>query len=360
MLNTTEKKRFQGFIIRILIGFVAYIVLVSLLIHFEQDSAQSSLTNYTNALWYTIVTLTTVGYGDLYPVTIYGRIVGYVFVFLSIGVYGLLIGQFANIMSTIKENKMLGYNGTTFESHVVIIGWSEFGQMVTDQLLGAFKNVGIVTDKKEDIEFIKEKYDKKRVYTLYCDFQNYELMKKANLERSTVVFVNLQDDTQKLVFVLNMKKIYQGLEYVVTLENSNLKNTFLNAGVTNAISPHEVSSKILASYMFEPDVAAYTEDIMSFALTPTDYDIKQFLVTYDNPFLNKPYQETFFELKKRYNAILIGMSKKDKAGKRRLLKNPIGDIDINLGDYLLVIVNGNSFKLLQRTFNVQEGYFKDS
>ena len=185
-------------------------------------------------------------------------------------------------------------------------------------------------------------------------------MKRSNIERCNVVFVNLQDDTQKLVFVLNMKKIYQGLEYVVTLENANLKTTFLNAGVTNAISPHEVSSKILASYMFEPDVAAYTEDIMSFALTPTDYDIKQFLVTYDNPYLNKPYQDTFFDLKKRYNAILIGMSKKDKSGKRRLLKNPMGDININLGDYLLVIVNGNSFKLLQRAFNVQEGYFKES
>ena len=360
MLNSPEQRRFRGFILRIFIGLVAYFILVTILIFFEKDSSQSSLTNYTNAFWYTIVTLTTVGYGDLYPVTIYGRVVGYVFVFLSIGVYGLLIGQFANIMSTLKENKILGYNGTTFENHVVMIGWSDFGQMVADQLLGAFKNVAIVTDKKEDIEIIREKYDKKRVYTLYCDFQNYEFMKRSNIERCNVVFVNLQDDTQKLVFVLNMKKIYQGLEYVVTLENANLKTTFLNAGVTNAISPHEVSSKILASYMFEPDVAAYTEDIMSFALTPTDYDIKQFLVTYDNPYLNKPYQDTFFDLKKRYNAILIGMSKKDKSGKRRLLKNPMGDININLGDYLLVIVNGNSFKLLQRAFNVQEGYFKES
>jgi len=359
MLNSKEKKRINTFVFRVFIGLIVYFVLITLLIEFEKDFAQSAITNYHNAIWYTIVTLTTVGYGDIYPVTIYGRIIGYVFVFMSIGIYGLLLGQFANLVSTLKENKMLGYNGTTFEQHVVIIGYSDFGQLVTEQLIGANKKVAIVTDKKLHVELIKERFDKNMVFTLYTDFENTEMLKKANITESSVVFVNLQDDTEKLVFVLNMKKIFENLDFVVTLENSNLKNTFLNAGVTNAISPHEISSKILASYMFEPDVAAFTEDIMSFALTPTDYDIKQFLVTYDNPFLNKAYSQTFLDVKTRYNGILIGMSKKDKTGKRQLIKNPVGDYNIGLGDYLIVIVNGSSFKLIQEAFNVQEGYFKE-
>lgn len=359
MLNTQEKQRINRFILRVFLGLVMYFVLITLLIEFEKDYDQSAITNYHNAVWYTVVTLTTVGYGDIYPVTIWGRAIGFVFVLLSIGIYGLLIGQFANLVSTLKENKMLGYNGTTFEQHVVIIGWSDFGQLVTEQLIGANKQVAIVTDKKLDVELIRERFDKRMVYTLYTDLENTEMLKKANITQSSVVFVNLKDDTEKLVFVLNMKKIFTNLDFVVTLENSNLKNTFKNAGVTNAISPHEISSKILASYMFEPDVASYTEDIMSFAHTPTDYDIKQFLVTYDNPFLNKHYQEAFLEIKNKYNGILIGMSKKDKTGKRQLLKNPIGDFTIGLGDYLIVIVNGSSFKSIQKAFNVQEGYFKE-
>ncbi|MFT7032492.1 MAG: voltage-gated potassium channel [Cyclobacteriaceae bacterium] len=360
MLNYLETKKIKTVLFKILIGAIVYFILISLLIHFERDSPQSAITDYSHAIWFSIVTLTTVGYGDLYPATIFGQYIGYVFVFLSLGVYGILVGQFASIISTIKENKMLGYNGTTLMNHVVIIGWNEFSQMVTDQLIGAGKDVAIVTDKREHVDHIREKYHKNGVFTLYTDFQNYEILLKANITESSVVFVNLPDDTEKLVYILNLKKAYDGLEFVVTIENSNLKNTFIGAGVTNAISPNEISSKILASYMFEPDVASYTEDIMSFAKNENDYDIKQFLVTHDNPYLNKTYQESFFDLKKRYNTVLIGISKKDKNGNRKLIKNPLGEIGINLGDYLIVILNGTSFELILKVFNVEEGYFKET
>ncbi|RJE74919.1 TrkA family potassium uptake protein [Reichenbachiella sp. MSK19-1] len=359
MLNSSERRKINRFIFAILIGIVVYFILITLLIRFEQDSSQSSITNYHQAVWYTVVTLTTVGYGDIYPNTIYGRVIGYIFVLLSVGIYGLLIGEITNLVSTIKQNKMLGYNGTVFENHVVIIGWSDFGQLVTEQLIGANKQVAIVTNQRTDIDLIHEKYEKKNVFTLYADFENFDALKKVNIEKSSVTFVNLNDDTEKLVFILNIKKIYDNIEFVVTLENANLKNTFINAGVTNAISPHEISSKILASYMFEPDVAAYTEDIMSFAHTPTDYDIKQFLVTYDNPYLNKKYQQAFDGIKLDFNGVLIGMVKRS-GGKRLLIKNPQKEYKIELGDYLIIIVNGSSFELIQKAFNVQEGYFKET
>ncbi|UXP31705.1 NAD-binding protein [Reichenbachiella agarivorans] len=359
MLNSSERHKINRIVFGILIGLILYLVLITLLIRFERDSSQSTITNYHQAVWYTVVTLTTVGYGDIYPNTIYGRVIGYIFVLLSVGIYGLLIGQITNIVTTIKQNKMLGYNGTVFEDHVVIIGWSDFGQLVTEQLIGASKQVAIVTNQRAEIDLIHEKYDKKHVFTLYADFENFEVLKKVNIEKSSVVFVNLTDDTEKLVFILNIKKIYDQLEFVVTLQNANLKNTFINAGVTNAISPQEISSKILASYMFEPDVAAYTEDIMSFAHTPTDYDIKQFLVTYDNPFLNQKYQLAFDQIKSRYNGVLIGMVKRNSHGKRHLIKNPQKDYTIELSDYLIVIVNGSSFELIQKAFNVKEGYFKE-
>lgn len=360
MLNASERRRINRFIGGAIVGVIIYFALITLLINFEQDSNQSSITNYHQALWYTVATLTTVGYGDIYPVTLYGRAIGFIFVLMSVGIYGLLIGQITNLISTLKQNKMLGYNGTVFEQHVVMIGWSDFGQLVVEQLIGANKKVAIVTNIKSHIEHVHEKYDTAKVFTLYSDFENTEMLKKANIEQSTVVFVNLEDDTEKLVFILNMKKVFENLEFVVTLENANLKNTFISAGVTNAISPHDISSKILASYMFEPDVASYTEDIMSFAHTPTDYDIKQFLVTYDNPYLNKDYHASFDDIKKTYNGILIGMSKKDKTGKRQLLKNPEKKFSIGLGDYLIIIVNGNSFQMIQKAFNVQEGYFKEN
>lgn len=343
----------------ILLGILVYFILVSLLVFFERDSSQSAITNYENAIWYSIVTLTTVGYGDLFPATLFGRYIGYIFMLMSLGVIGLLIGQVTTLMSTYRENRKLGYNGTDMKDHAVIIGWNPFGKLVLEQLLGVGKKVAIITNEKSDVDFIKESDRSKNIYVLYADFNNFELLRKANIVDSSIVFLNLDNDTEKLVYVLNMKKHFPNVEFVVTLDNGDLKNTFVAAGVTNTISKHEISSKLLASYMFEPDVAAFSESIMSYAKNEGDYDIKQFLITGINPYVGKAYQEAFFDLKKRYNAVLIGITKRDKFGVKRLIKNPLGDLKISIGDYIIIIVNGKGHQLLTRVFNVNEGLIRD-
>lgn len=346
--------------IKIFAGFVVYFLLILALLYAEKDSTQSAIKDLQNAIWYSVVTLTTVGYGDLFPATIYGRVIGYIFILMSLGIYGLLIGQFTNLMATIQENKKLGLNGTNFEGHAVIIGWNDFGRLVLEQLIGVGKKVAIVTNNKEHIDLIKEQYDLKTIFTLYSDFSSFDLLKKTNIESSSIVFVNLDNDTEKLVYILNMKKHYPNLEYVVTLDNGDLKHTFTSAGVTNTISKHEISSKLLASYMFEPDVALFSESIMSFAQGDSDYDIKQLLVVSGNPYVGKPYQEVFFDLKRRYNCVLIGITKRDKYGNKRLIKNPLGELKISPGDYMIIILNGKAFKLLRKVFGVDEGYIRET
>ncbi len=335
---------------------IIYVILISLLIFFEKDSKQATIVDYPNAIWYSLVTLTTVGYGDLVPATIFGRAIGFIFIITSIGIYGIFIGQITTLMAAIKEEKHLGHNGTQMTGHAVIIGWNDFGKMVLDQLISVQKNVAIVTNDRDDIDFIRDKYKTKNVFILFSELDNYDFLQKANIEHSSIVFVNLKDDTEKLVYILNLKKKYPDLDYVVTLDNGDLKNTFLAAGVINTISKFEISSKLLASYMFEPDVASYSEDIMSVAKDDSDYDIKQFRVTDTNPYVGKPYQEVFFDLKTKFNGVLIGITKKDKHGKKHLLKNPLGDLKISVDDYLIIILNGKAFKLIRKVFGVDEGF----
>jgi voltage-gated potassium channel len=342
----------------ILLGLIVYFALIYALVRFEAVSNQTPIDSIPNAIWYSIVTLTTVGYGDMFPMTLYGRVIGYVFVFSSLVFYGLLIGSFSTFIITLRENRKLGLTGTNFSNHAVIIGWNDFGNQVADQLLGVGKKVAIVVNDKTAIDFIREKYHTKNIFVLYSDYKNYELLNNVNIAESSNVFINFDDDSEKLVYILNLKKRFPNLDYVVTLENGDLKDTFISAGVSNTISENEISSKLLASYMFEPDVAAYSESFMSIAKTEGDYDIKQFLVTPNNPYAGKAYQDAFYDLKQKYNSVLIGITKRDKYGKRRLIKNPLGDLKIAPGDYLILLLNGKSFKLLRKIFNVEEGYIK--
>ncbi len=341
----------------LLLGFAftaLYLGLVFTLWNYERSLENAQIVSLSDAFWYSIVTLTTVGYGDIVPASGVGRAIGYVFLFLSIGIYGILIGQFTAVITSINEHNKLGMHGTIFSNHVVVIGWTQFGKTVIDQLIQAGRKVVIVTKNRDNIDLLHEIYDKKQVFILYSDYENFELLDKANIEKSSSVLVNLENDTDKLVYILNIKKHFASSQYVVTIENANLKQTFINAGVKYAISKNEIASRLLASYMFEPDVAQYSEEILAYPTSDTDYDIKQFRILDGNPYIHEAYDKIFYELKKQHNVILIGLVR-EEAGKRNVHKNPQENFIIQTGDFLMMIMNRAAEMKIRKVFGIKEG-----
>ncbi|NVO01811.1 MAG: NAD-binding protein [Bacteroidetes bacterium] len=346
-------KKFGKFIIAI--ASILFITLVLLLFYFERDQPQTKITNLFDAIWFSIVTITTVGYGDVYPVTVAGRIIGVLIVLTSFLTMGYMVGNLSNKIRKFMEEKKLGFYGTDFENHVVIIGWDKFGQQVTDQIINANHKVAIITNNKDDIDLIYDLYNHHKVFALFSDYNNLDSMKKLNIEKSASVFVNFPDDTETLVYLINVKQKFADLRLVVSLNNSNLKETFASAGVTYAISKNEIASKLVASYIFEPDVASFTEDIMSTAIDKTDFDIQEYMVLEKNPFFGKKYNDAFVDLKLSYNCILIGISKFVKDNEYKLVKNPSEDILVEDKDFLLIISNGVAKKEVEKAFGVKEG-----
>ena len=248
----------------------------------------------------------------------------------------------------------MGYNGTDFENHVVIIGWDDSAYAVTQQLINADHRVAIITDKKDDIDLIHEQYSKDEVFVLFADLKNVSLFEKAGVENAGMVFVNLPTDTDKLIAILNVKKAYPGRRFVVTLDNADLKDTFQTAGVTYVLSKNEIASKLIASYMFEPDVAEFETDLLSSAKESYEYDIQQYRITDANPYLDRTYGEAFADLKARHNVLLIGICKA-RGEERELIKLPPDEVKIELGDHLLMIVNGVTERVIAGMFKIQEG-----
>ncbi|MGZ0712736.1 ion transporter (plasmid) [Coraliomargarita sp. W4R53] len=62
----------------------------------EKDARGANITSASDALWYTIVTISTVGYGDQYPVTEEGRMIGVVIIVVGVGIFGTFTGYLAN------------------------------------------------------------------------------------------------------------------------------------------------------------------------------------------------------------------------------------------------------------------------
>ncbi len=75
-----------------LIFILVLAVLIALLLLAESFSPEATIRTVPAALWYLLTTLTTVGYGDMFPVTVFGKIIGAVFMLMTLGLLGIFIG----------------------------------------------------------------------------------------------------------------------------------------------------------------------------------------------------------------------------------------------------------------------------
>ncbi|MCD7929770.1 MAG: potassium channel family protein, partial [Clostridiales bacterium] len=84
----------------VLVVVLIYISLLLLLMWVEKPEPTSSINTFIDALWYSVVTLTTVGYGDTAPVTPLGRAIGIVFVLLSTGILVTLVSALISFLAS--------------------------------------------------------------------------------------------------------------------------------------------------------------------------------------------------------------------------------------------------------------------
>jgi voltage-gated potassium channel len=73
------------------------------MLRLEGTAPGSNITSASDALWYVIVTMSTVGYGDTYPVTNPGRVMGIIIIVVGVGIFGTLTGFLANAFLTPKK-----------------------------------------------------------------------------------------------------------------------------------------------------------------------------------------------------------------------------------------------------------------
>lgn len=75
-------------------------------LYYEDDAPGANITSAGDALWYTLVTISTVGYGDQYPVTTAGRVVGVGIIVIGVGIFGTFTGYLANFFLSPRKSKV--------------------------------------------------------------------------------------------------------------------------------------------------------------------------------------------------------------------------------------------------------------
>lgn len=99
-----------------LIAMLSLVLLLALLLLAESAAPGATIVSVPAALWYLLTTLTTVGYGDCYPVTAAGKVIGAVFQLMSLGVLGLLLGVLVSFLrgTAWERLRLAGFSGRTW------------------------------------------------------------------------------------------------------------------------------------------------------------------------------------------------------------------------------------------------------
>ena len=158
-----------------------------------------------DALWYSLAAFLATSYGDIIILSFWGKLLGLTFVFFGICFLGFIIGGATNLITKQFEKRKLGYMGTHFKNHIIIIGWDAFSEDVTVQLVKADRKVAVLTDKKDDVDAIHRQFSEKQVFVCFSGENQPDAHRLLGTEFAAAVFLNKGSDTDKLISIIGFK-----------------------------------------------------------------------------------------------------------------------------------------------------------
>jgi len=316
-------------------AILIYNVLIYILYSAEVGHEGANIQNLSDTYWYSLVTLTTVGYGDFFPVTFWGRFIGMAFVLGSLGMLGYVLTELSLKISEYVKKREMGYFGTTMKNHCIIIGWNAFSKQVAEQIINAGEDLAIVVNNEADLKTIKQLYADKNCFVLLSELNDFDNLNKVNITDAKRVYISFENDTDTLVYTISLKKKYELVKCVVAIENIELKASFNYLGVQFIIPKKEIVSKFIASYIFEPNVALLTEDLISTSTTEENLDICETILNTNHELIGTRYIDSYVALKKDKGIVLVAVSRNFE-----LIKNPENNFVLKESDVLIYIANG--------------------
>ncbi len=319
-------KKFELFTLLLLLVFI--VLTAGIALYVFEDKQNENIVTLFDAFYWALVTISSVGYGDISPVTQEGRAISMLIILSGIGmiafVTSVIVSAFSEKLDELKENRIVD-NINKQDEFIIICGYGQMAKVFLAQEQEISCDYIIIEKDRKKIEVaIKNGHN-----IIYGDASKYEVFNRFNVNRSNITLLCLTNsDIENIYITLNAKSIFKNIRVVARATEASMEKKFKLAGVDHVLIPNKVTSVMLLTSINQPVVY---NGIHSILMGQDAAHVDEFRVTKRSLLIGKEVGEIDF---KSFKILLIGI---ERDPYREFIFNPKIDKVIEEGDTLVMM-----------------------
>jgi voltage-gated potassium channel len=282
-----------------------------------------------DALYMTVITLTTVGYREIHPLSRGGEAFT---MFLALGGIFLLFFTATQILSAIVRGDLAEFFGSRrmerqlaeMSNHVIVCGYGRMGRLVCQQL--AAERVPFVVIER-DAETL-ETAEANQIIHIHGDATSDEILTRAGVDRARALISVVASDADNLYITMSSRLLNDRLFVVSRAEDERSEEKLLRGGANRVVSPYVIGGTRVAHAVLRPNVVDFLE--LATRSEHLELNIEEAQIAPKSPLVGRSLGDGEFE---KQGLIVVAIKRADS----RMLFKPPQDTVLAAGDVLIML-----------------------
>jgi voltage-gated potassium channel len=294
-----------------------------------------------DAFYMTLTTVTTVGYGEIHPLSTTGRVFNSFLILFGVIIMLLAIGAMTQTVIELELNQFFGRRRMKgmiekLEGHIILCGFGRVGRGAADELRLAGVPFVVIDNQKDRVDMAI----KGGMLAVLADASRDETLRDCGIMRAKGLIATLASDADNLFVILTAKTLNPKLQLSARVAEESSEQKMRRAGADFVFAPYNSTGHRMAQAIVKPHVQQFID--FTTRNMGLEVGIEQISVEPLSPFADK----TLAEMQIRRDTGVIVLAIRRAGGE--MLFNPPADARINGGDHLIAMGEPQSLRRLEQ------------